>query len=312
MLSFCLLSSVFGQIMPIVALPYIVFLGFLYGSTLIVSRFSVGQFEPSTYVGLRLVMAGVGHMAFYAFARPGRAKRPFPTDRLLWRHSILLGVVGTAIPMTMIVTALTYLSSGLAAILITTGPALTVLFAHFALADERLTGRKLLGVVVALSGAVLLAVRGESGLPDVAEVNPLGYVLLISSMLCGTGMTVYARKYMREFDEVDVGSVRMWTAAILVLPISALLMGVNLEGVNGQGYLAMVYAAAAGTFGGMLLSFYNIKRFGATAAAMTAYVVPVVTGVGGVMFLGETFTTGMLVGMGLIVGGVALLNARRV
>lgn len=296
--------------MPLTALPYIIFLGFLFGSTLIVSRFSVGQFEPSTYVGLRLIIAGLAHMVFYVVARPGVARRPFPSNPLIWRRSVLLGVMGTALPMTMIVSSLQFLSSGLAAILITTGPALTVLFAHFSLSDERLTRNKTIGVLIALSGALLLAVRGESGLPDVSQVNPLGYLLNIGALTLGSSMTIYARKYMRKFDDVDVASIRMWTAAVLVLPISVAIIGFDLSQVDATGYAGMVYAAAAGTFGGMLLSFYNIKRFGATASAMTAYVVPIVTGIGGVLVLDETITAGMLVGMGLIVGGVALLNTR--
>jgi drug/metabolite transporter (DMT)-like permease len=61
----------------------------------------------------------------------------------------------------------------------------------------------------------------------------------------------------------------------------------------------------------MLLAFYNIKRFGATAAAMTLYVIPVVASVGGILVLGEKITEGMLVGISLIIVGVALINRRR-
>ena len=57
-----------------------------------------------------------------------------------------------------------------------------------------------------------------------------------------------------------------------------------------------------------MLAFYNVKRFGATAAAMTAYVVPLVTGIGGVLILGETVTRAMMVGMGVIVSGIAIIN----
>jgi drug/metabolite transporter (DMT)-like permease len=54
--------------------------------------------------------------------------------------------------------------------------------------------------------------------------------------------------------------------------------------------------------------FYNVKRFGATAAAMTLYIVPVVATLGGALVLGEEITSGMLGGMALIVCGIAILN----
>jgi drug/metabolite transporter (DMT)-like permease len=43
---------------------------------------------------------------------------------------------------------------------------------------------------------------------------------------------------------------------------------------------------------------------------MTAYVVPVVAGIGGILFLSETFTPMMLVGMGLIISGIVIINQR--
>ena len=58
----------------------------------------------------------------------------------------------------------------------------------------------------------------------------------------------------------------------------------------------------------MLFSLYNIQRFGATAAVMSAYVIPVVATLTGVFLLGEQITTGMVGGTVLIATGVWLLN----
>ena len=290
--------------MALQALPYVVLLGFLFGSTLVVSRFSVGQYEPLTYIGLRLVIAGLGHAAIYAVS----AKRAWPKDRSLWRHGIALGILGTAVPMTAIVSSLEYQSSGLTAVLITTSPAITVLMAHFLLPDEPLTRQKGLGVVIALGGAVLLAVLGESGLPDVTRAEPIGYILVTTAMVFGSGAAIYARRYMKSFDPIDVNSVRMVSAALVVMPLSLVLVGFDVSSVDYRGVMALFYAAIVGTFSGMLLAFYNIQRFGATASAMAAYIIPIVAAIGGFLLLGETITLGMLAGMALILAGVALIN----
>ena len=289
------------------SLPYIVLLGFFFGSTLVASRFSVGQFEPTTYIGLRLTMAGLGHAAIYAVSR----RRHWPTDRRLWKHAIVLGVLGTAVPMTFIVSSLQYQSSGITSLLITTSPAITVLMAHFFLTDEQLDGKKISGVVLALGGAALLALRGESGLPDVTQSSPIGYGLVLTAMLFGSGATIYARKYMSDLNAFDVGSIRMVAAATVVLPLSILFVGFDLTAVTGQGYIALGYAALVGTFAGMLLAFYNIKQFGATASAMTAYIIPIFAGIGGALLLNEHITTFMLLGMSLIMTGIALINQKR-
>ncbi|MFC1974938.1 DMT family transporter [Chloroflexota bacterium] len=289
------------------ALPYVVLLGFLFGTTLIASRFGVGQFHPITYIGLRTVLASLSYGAFYVLDR----RRAWPTDPSLWRHAIVLGILGTAVPMVSVISSLQYLSSGVAAILITAAPALTILMAHFFLADEMLTLRKGAGVMLALGGTLLIAMRGENGLPDVSQTNPVGYVLVFLAMLFGSGMNIYARKYMRHFDSFDVASIRMLVAALVIMPVVILFIGIDLQSVNGQGYFVLVYGALIGNFLGMFLAFYNVKRFGATAAAMADYVIPVVAGLGGVLILGEKITAGMVVGMMFIAGGIALINRRR-
>lgn len=289
--------------MPVQALPYVTMLGFLFGSTLIASRFSVGQYAPTTYIGLRLLIASLAHVIVYLLVRGRR----WPTDRHLWWHATLLGVIGTAIPMTCIVTSMQYQSSGVTSLVLTTSPALTVLLAHFLLPDERLNWRKSFGVLLALGGAALLALQGSSGLAD-TPASPVGYGLVLMAMIFASLASIYIRRYMRDMDSFDVASVRMFTAALALLPLSVLTIGFDLSQVTGAGYGALAWAALVGTFGGMMLAVYIVQRFGATASSMVTYVVPIVAGLGGVLMLGETFTTDMLVGMAVIVSGIVVLN----
>ena len=290
------------------ALPYILLVGCLFGSTLIASRFGLGQFHPITYLGLRAVLASLGYGAVYIVSYRRRA---WPTDPLLWRRATLLGVLGTAVPMACFLYALQYLSSGIAAILLATGPALAIFMAHFFLDDETLTLRKGIGVTLALIGALLMAIRGESGLAGVGRANPLGYGLVFMAIIFGNGMAIYARKFMRQFDAFDVSSIRMLVTAAVVMLLVILFVGVDLRSVNAQGYLVLVYAALVGNFGAMYLAYHNLKRFGVTAASMTDYVTPVVATLGGMLVLKEQITGGMVIGMVFIVLGIALVNLRR-
>lgn len=212
--------------------------------------------------------------------------------------------------MSFMVSSLQYQSSGITSVLITVAPAITVLMAHYALEDESLNRRKAFGILLALSGAVLLVLLGESGLPDVTRANPIGYALVVLAMISGSASTIYARKHMREMDSFDVSSVRMFTAALLVLPVSLLVAGFDLSAVDNRGYFALVYATLTGTLAGSLIGFVVIKRFGATVSAMVAYVIPIVASIGGMLLLDEQITLGMLGGMALIMLGLTLINRR--
>ena len=210
--------------------------------------------------------------------------------------------------MVMIVSSLQYQSSGLTSIILTAAPAITVLLAHFSLPDEKLSVRKGIGVGLALAGAVSLAALGESGLPDVTAANPRGFMLVLVGILLGSVMTIYIRKYMRDMDSFAVSSVRSFSATLAIIPISLIYVGFDLSQVNQQGYAALAWAAAAGTFFATLLEFYIIKRFGATASALTTYIIPIVAATGGVLILDEQITLGMVFGMAVILAGIAILN----
>ncbi len=289
------------------ALPYVLLLGLFFGSSLVVSRFSVGQFAPAAYIGIRMVIASLMSLGVYALVTGRRV----PRDRELWKRAGLLGIFGTAVPMTCVVTSLQYQSSGVASLLLTTGPAMTVVLAHWILPDELLNKRKIFGVSLALGGALLLALSGENGLPDVARADPKGYLLVVLGMVSSSIMIIYARKYLRDYDAFDVGSVRLFSTAIAMIPFTLLTVGFDLSAVDSAGIVGLLYAAVVGTFIGFMLSFYTIKRFGATPAVMTTYVIPIVAGVGGVLLLDEEITGIMVVGMIVIASGIALIQEYR-
>ena len=286
------------------SLPYVSLLALIFGSTLIVSRYSIDQFSSLTYVALRLLLASLCHVAIYAASK----RRAWPRDRQIWRHAPVVGIVGTAIPMSFIVTSLQYQSSGITSLLLTTAPAFTVVLAHFFLPDERLNGRKAFGVLLAIAGAAGIVLMGENGLPDVQEANPLGYVLVIMGIFLFSVTTIYARRYLREADTFDVASVRVWTAAAVALPAAYLLTGLDLSQATTSGYAALLYAGLIGSFGGLLLELNILQRFGATATAITANIIPIVALIGGWLFLDEQITPGMIAAMALIIGGVTIIT----
>jgi drug/metabolite transporter (DMT)-like permease len=131
---------------------------------------------------------------------------------------------------------------------------------------------------------------------------------MLVAMTMGGAAAVYIRKYLNDYNSFDVASIRMFVAAVVVMPLSALTIGFDLHSVTPGGYMALLYAALVGTFAGLLLAVYNVKRFGATASAMTGYIVPIFAGLGGVLLLDERITAVMLVGVVFIVGGIMLIN----
>jgi len=78
--------------------------------------------------------------------------------------------------------------------------------------------------------------------------------------------------------------------------------------VRPSGLLAVLYAAAAGTFLAFLLYLTVVQRFGATVASQAEYIVPLIASGLGVVFLGERITPTMLLGMAVIFAGLAVFD----
>lgn len=286
------------------AFPYISLLGLLWGANLVVSRFGVGQFGSVVFAGLRLVIAGLAFALVYALS-----SRTMPRNRQLWRHAATLGIIGTAVPMTAMLSSLNFQSAGLSALLITTTPAFMALAAHFLLPDEKLNLFKGIGVLSALTGAMLVVGLGETGLAD-QEANPIGYLLVFTAVVFETAGAIYIRKYMRNLEIFDVTAIRVSVAGLIVLPLGLILQGFDASNVTTQGFVALLYAALAAAFVGQLLAFYITQRFGATAFSLTAYIVPVAAAVLGVVLLDETVTLSMGIGLALIAFGIMLINRK--
>ena len=289
------------------SLPYVLVLGTLFGSSLVVSRFSVGQYDPRAYIALRLSIAAALHLCAYLFLARG-----FPRGRSLWGHAAVLGIIGTAIPMTSVVSSLQYQSSGVTSLLNTLNPVVTLILAQLFLQDESMTWGKVFGVMVAFSGAMLLFTQGETGLVGLAQADWRGYAWSGLGILASASGSVYARRFLRHGDGFDVASIRMFSAAVVMIAVTTLTVGFDLSRVDTRGVGALLYASVFGTFVGFLMSFYIVKRFGATASSQTSYVMPVSSTVLGALLLGEVVTSTMLGGMALIFTGLALLNWRDV
>ena len=290
------------------AFPYLLPTGFLFGSGLLSARLATKQFDVLTYSGLRLAMASLGYVGLY---RLNRQQYPWPTTPNMWRQGILLGLINVAVPMVVGIVSLQYLSNGVASIFFTTGPAITVLLASFLLADEILTRRQAAGVIITLAVALLLAMRGESGPPDIRHVSPLGYTMIMVAVESMCLSAIYIRKFMRQVSSFDLAGIQTFAAAGWVLPVMIFSSSGHLEGVNWQAYTALVYGVVFSSLMGALIYFYTIQRFGAILSALSHYVTSVVATLGGVLLLGEQITFTILAEIVVVRLGIGLVNRHK-
>lgn len=127
---------------------------FLYALYVIVSKKS--RLNPL----VSTCMVSLGSMITCLCAALIHGSFSVPLDLVVWKNSIAIGIICTALPMLFLLKALQYISSEKASLLSVLEPIFVLIFG-FVLLDEILTIRQIIGVVFALLGAVLALLPGK-------------------------------------------------------------------------------------------------------------------------------------------------------
>ena len=187
-------------------------LALIWGSSFLFIRIGVEQLPPFQLVFIRTAIAAVGLNVVVLL----RGKR-LPTDRRGIGDLLFLGIVNTVFPFALITWGETHIESGLAAVLQGTAALFTLVVAHFAFADERITLRKIAGLLIGFLGVVVLASRSTGGAVSNADatLHLLGQLAIVVASVCYAFGGAYSRKAIQKrLDPIVVAAGAMTVAAI--------------------------------------------------------------------------------------------------
>ncbi|MDH4062804.1 MAG: EamA family transporter [Acidobacteriota bacterium] len=286
----------------------------IWGSSFLFIRIGVAELSTFQLVFIRTAIAAVG--LNLVVAAQGRR---LPSDRRGVRDVVFLGVVNTVVPFALITWGEKSIESGLAALLQATSALFTLVLAHFMFADERITPRKILGLLFGFAGVVVLASRslGDDG-PSMGPGHLLGQLAIVGASLCYAVGGTYSRRAMqRRLSPIVVAAGTMTVTAVITGVLAYLVPLLGGAPPTPIGELSTTVVAAVITLGVLntfvaYLIFYSIiETLGAARASMVTYSIPAVGLALGTVFLAEPLDTRLLVGAVMIVGSIGIVNLRR-
>ena len=279
-------------------------LALIWGGAFFFIGVAVRHVQPLTYVFLRLTI-GAGGLWAYLLFKGERVSLP----REIWASILLLALLNNAVPFALFGWGQTHIASGLASILNATTPIWGVVVAHFLTADERMSPRKIAGVLLGFGGVALmigpsiLSSLGTSGLAQLACVTAsLSYALA----------AVWARRFKRlGISPFSVTTGQLTAGALIMLPVSMLVDRPWTHAFPPlSAWGAIVALALLCTAFGYVLYFRLIERAGATNALLVTLLVPPVAILLGGLFLNETLAPQDFAGLALIALGLAAIDGR--
>ncbi|TFH34950.1 MAG: EamA family transporter, partial [Dehalococcoidia bacterium] len=126
-------------------------LSVVWGSTFLFVSLAVRSIPGFTLVFLRVALAAAGFWLFIL-----ATGRRMPRDRRLWAQFLVSGLITNAIPFSLITWEQTQVEGGIASVMNAMTPCFVVVLAHFLTKDEKMSVRKVLGVLIGFLGAYVL------------------------------------------------------------------------------------------------------------------------------------------------------------
>ncbi len=277
-------------------------LSVIWGGSFFFNKIALADLPTLTIVFGRVSLGGIILIIMvYALGRS------LPRSPGLWLSFFLMGALNNMIPFCLIVWGQNRIGSGLASILNAATPVFTVLLAHCLTRDERLTGKKMLGVCLGLAGVAVLigpeALRGL-GMNLAAQLAVLGAGF--SYALAG----IFGRRF-RHLPPLVTAAGQVASGALLLLPLTLWADRPWTLPVPGPAALGSVLCLAViCTAGAYLIYFRILASAGATNILLVTLLIPVSASFLGAVFLGEVLSCQHAAGMGLIALGLAAIDGR--
>jgi drug/metabolite transporter (DMT)-like permease len=192
--------------------------------------------------------------------------------------------------------------AGRGALIFATFPLITLIVAL--LGHERVTVRKITGILLTLTGVALALGDKILGAGSLA-----GELTILASAATGAVCSVLYRPYLRRYPTLPISAFAMAAAAIALFPFAALDdLFVAPAKLSLSAWAAIVFIGlSSGTF--YVVWLWALKTIPASRVTVFLALSPITAIVLGVVLLGEPVTAGMTAGVACVAGGLWVANS---
>lgn len=279
----------------------IILLACCWGPSFLFIKVAVNEIPPLTIVASRLTL---GAFLVYLFIKfKGLKIWPY---RKQFHHCLIMAVFASALPFSLISFGELYISSSLAAILNGSTPIFTMILAHFFIASEKMSIKKVIGILFGFSGIVFIFVPQLLDQDFGREIG--AFLLLVSAISYAIGM-VYSRKNLQAIPPMSAACAQLIFAAVILLPLALFTeQPYQLPIPSGKAFISVIALGIIGTAIAFPVYYYIIKLAGASAVSTATLLFPVVGILLGVLVLQEKVFWNTYFGSFLIFLGLLITN----
>lgn len=274
---------------------------FIWGSTYLAIRYAIETMPPFLMAGARFFVAG---LLMFGFMRIRGAAMP---DRWQWLH---LSVIGTFMFLGgngFVVWAEQYITSGLAALLVSTLPLWLILLDWLWAKGPAPSRMAMAGISLGIAGTVLLVdparIAGSSvHLPGAAMV-------VLASLLWAIG-SIYSKKIRQPASIFMSAACQMIGGGVSLLLVSMLLgepADFDISAISAVSWAGFLYLLVFGSMIAISAYVWLLQNASAARVSTYAFVNPAVAIFLGWLLADEEINLHIMLGAGVILAGVFLV-----
>ncbi len=272
-------------------------LGLIWGATFMVVAIALEGYGPITVATARTTL---GAVTLLLLMRITRRKMPAMSAQLWWFVTVI-GVLSTALPFVLLSWGQQYVPSAFAGLSMAAVPLMVLPLAHF-FSDEPMNQRRLVGVLLGFSGALVLIAPGLAQLGQGAE--PLAQLACIGAAFCYASSSVITRR-CPPIDPITLSALTLVVGAVILLPIMLMTEGTPTWQGTRSG-LAIIILGLIPTAFATLLRVSIIRSAGSVFMTLVNYQVPIWSMVFGAWILSEALPLRFYIALLMILTGLAI------
>lgn len=281
----------------------LVFLCVVWGFAFLLIAIGLESFPPLTLVTLRLLLG-----AFMLYLIMRWQGHTLPAAIRWWFYFALLSIMGNLIPFTLIAWGQLHITSGQAGLLMALMPISTMLLAHFFVDHERLSPRRIIGILAGFSGVAVLV--GGDALTGLGGATLIAQLAVIGATFSYAVNSVYTKR-LPAMNGLVMGTGSLIVGALIMLPFSLLIeQPWQLQTAAGS-WLAAVALGLLSTGLGTWVYFIVVSDCGPGFLSLINYIIPALSFAAGALLLGEPVSGWQFLGLIAICGGIAIIQPRR-
>ncbi len=280
----------------------IIFIAFIGGGMSPFIKVSAKEIPPIFFTLLRFILAGA---ILFPLAIKKLDIRKLKNPKVLALISIF-GTGNVAISVFGIKLTTASISQTLYAVV----PLIAGLLSYFIL-KERLSSKKLFGMLIGFLGVVLIIFLPVWGKGSPFSGNLLGNLLVMVAIVSFSFYTVLSKKFQKDYSPLALTSAFILMTILTQAIISPIEFKSNplwWQHISMMAIIGLLYVGIIGTAFYYLLYQYAIKRATPVVASMVLYLQPIFSFVWAFFLLGEKLTASLIFGVILTFIGVAFVT----